>query len=126
MNNAPPLNEPPVMGGGVFSLGWSNWFSLAYRLLTWKRSFVVQATVDFASIAAQSQLSAVVTPAPASGLVGVRLGDAVQVTPTTDVNGVIFTGVVTANNTLTLYAKNFTAGAINPASQVFQIVVLQN
>lgn len=126
MNNAPPLNEQPITDKGIFSQGWASWFSLAYRLLTWKRSFVVTTTLDFSSIAAQSQLSLSVTPVPALGLTGVRSGDAVQVTPTTDVSGVIFTGVVTANDTVTVYAKNFTASAIDPVSQVYRIIVLQN
>lgn len=126
MNNAPPLTEPPITDTGIFSQGWAGWFSLAYRLLAWKRSFVVTTTIDFGSVAAQSQLAAIVTPSPTQGLVGVRVGDAVQVTPTTDVSGIVFIGVVTANDTVTIYAKNYTAGAIDPASQVFRIIAFQN
>lgn len=118
MNNRPPLSES--LGTPVISSGWSNWFTQVYLGLMWKRSFNHFATLDFAATAAQAQSALTVT------IPGVRSGDAVQVTPTTDVSGIIFTGVVTADDTVTVYAKNFSAGSINPASQVYRIVVLQN
>lgn len=118
MNSNPPITEQ--VGDG-WTRGWSNWFeqvSLALRGL--KKSMNYTATIDFGAVSAQSQASSNVT------ITGARSGDAVQVTPTTDVSGMVFTGVVTAVDTVTVYAKNFSAGAINPASQVFRIVVLQN
>jgi hypothetical protein len=87
--------------------------------LVWKAGFNVTATLNFASIAALGQGTQTVT------VTGARAGDAVQVT-TPDVAGVIFSGSVTADNTVTVYAKNFSAGAVDPPSQVFRIIVLQN
>lgn len=118
MNNRPPLVES--LATPVISPGWANWFTQVFLILPWTRGFNITATLDFAAIPAQSQTTLTATVS------GVRVGDAVQVTPTVDVSGVIFTGVVTANNVVTVYAKNFSAGSINPASQVFRIAAFQN
>lgn len=115
MNNRPPLQEQ------FGSSGWANWFTQAFlALLGWKKTFNVTSVFDFGSISAQSELSTAVT------VTGARSGDSVSVTPSTNTSGVIYTGVVTANDAVTLYAKNFTAGAINPASTTFRIIVFQN
>lgn len=74
---------------------------------------------DFPSISAQSQQSTTVAVA------GAQPGDMVQVMASADVSGVIFTGAVTASGVVTLYAKNFSAGAVNPPSLSFRIIVLQ-
>ena len=118
MNNRPPLTES--LSTPVISTGWSNWFTQVFLALIWKKGFNNVATLDFGFTLAQSQISLTVT------ITGVRSGDAVQVTPTTDVSGIIYTGVVTANDVVSVYSKNFTTLPINPASQVFRIIVLQN
>lgn len=104
------------------SPGWANWLNLVFLSLRgWNQAFTTTATINFGSIPAQSELaSAGVT------ITGVRVGDAVQVYPSTNVVGVIFAGSVTASDTVVVYAKNFSAGAIDPASQSFRIIVLQN
>lgn len=118
MNNRPPLSE--TLSTPVISPGWANWLTQVFLGLPWTRGFNNTATLNFGSVAAQAQAGLTVT------ISGVRSGDAVQVTPTTDVSGIVFTGVVTEANKVTVYAKNFSAGAIDPASQVFKIIVLQN
>lgn len=129
MNNRPPLQEAfpaeqDQTGSWLAKLtgGWSNWFTQVFlALMGWKKSFNYTATIDFGSVSANAQ-------AASSGvtITGVRQGDAVDVTPTSDVSGMIFTGVVTAADTVTVYAKNFTVAPINPASQVYRVMVLQN
>lgn len=118
MNNRPPLVEP--LSAPSLSAGWSNWFTQTFLCLPWKKAFNVTATLDFGAIAAQSQagLTATVTGAVA--------GDCVEVTPLADVTGIVFAGVVTAANTVTVYAKNFSAGSVNPASQAYRIIVKQD
>ena len=118
MNNRPPLVEP--LNTPVISNGWANWFNQVFLCLPWKQGLNITATLDFGATAAQTQSALTVT------VTGARQGDAVQVTPTADVSGIVFTGVVTAVNTVTVYAKNFSAGSVNPASQIFRIIVLQN
>jgi len=118
MNNRPPLSES--LNTEVISTGWANWFTQVFLGLPWVKGVNITATLDFGATGAQSQ-SALTVSVP-----GARSGDAVQVSPATDVSGIIFTGVVTAKDTVTVYAKNFSSGSINPASQIFRIIVLQN
>jgi hypothetical protein len=49
----------------------------------------------------------------------------VLVRPTTAVNGIILDGTVTADDTVTLRAVNYSAGAIDPASQTYRVIVFQ-
>ena len=118
MNNRPPLSES--LAGAVPSNGWSNWFNQVFLGLPWKKGLNITATLDFGATAAQSQSSLTVT------VTGARSGDAVQVAPLADVSGIVFTGVVTAIDTVTVYAKNFSSGSINPASQKYRVIVLQD
>lgn len=100
------------------SSGWSNWFTQVFLGIPWRVGLNGTATLDFPAIAAQSQQALTAT------LTGARVGDSAFVS-SADVSGVIFTAAVTGNDTVTIYAKNFTAGAINPAPQSFKITVLQ-
>lgn len=118
MNNRPPLNEGLFDGATTLSSGWSNWFTQVFLGLPWKRGLSATATLDFPAIAAQSQQTLTAT------LTGARVGD-FAIISSADVSGVIFTAAVTANDTVTVYAKNYTAGSINPASQSFKITILQ-
>jgi len=118
VNNRPPLSES--LAGVVPSAGWSNWFTQVFLGLPWTQGLNITEALDFGATGAQSQSALTVT------VTGARSGDAVQVNPTTDVSGIVFTGVVTAKDTVTVYAKNFSSGSINPASQIFRIIVLQN
>jgi len=120
MKTIPPLGQMIAPGvTGVTSVAWSDFFSQIPLGIAWVKSFYQTFTIDFPNTIANAQSSATVT------ITGTRAGDAVQVTPLADVSGIIFTGVVTADNTVTVYAKNFTVAAINPASQNYKIVVLQ-
>lgn len=117
MNNA-PLQEP---AGDAWSTGWTNWFNQAVRALGgWKKTLTRSATIDFGAIGAQGELTSAVT------VTGAKVNDAVLVTPSANTTGVFYVGVVTATGTVTVYAKNFTGGAINPASATFHIVIFQN
>lgn len=114
MNNVPPLRD------GIPSTSWDNWFQQVFDALKgWNRSLTSAATFDFAAIPAQSQASTTVV------LSGAQPGDTVQVMPSADVSGVIFTGAVVVANVVTIYAKNFSAGSVNPPSLNFRIIVLQ-
>lgn len=85
----------------------------------WKSSYYATLTHDFGSISAQSQATQTVT------VTGVRSGDAVLVRPTTAVNGIILDGTVTASDTVTVRAVNYSSGAIDPASQTYLVIVFQ-
>lgn len=118
MINNPPIREP---AGDNWSGSWVAWFQNVFDCIRWKKAFNYTFTLDFANTLANSQSSGI-----AVTVKGVVVGDAVLVTPSVDTAGVLFKGVVTAANTVTVYACNFTAGAINPPSTTFRIVVLQN
>lgn len=118
MNNQPPIRES---AGDQWSGSWAAWFQNVFDCLRWKQSFNYTFAVDFPSVPANSQSSAIDKTIP-----GVRQGDAVQVTPLSDASGIVFKGIVTANDTVSLYACNFTAGSINPSSNTLRVVVLQN
>lgn len=114
MNNRPPLQEQ------FGTTGWANWFTQVFdSLLGWRQTFNRAQVFDFGSIPALSQASTTVT------VTGVRPGSAVMVTPLTETPGIVYSGVVTANNTVTIFAKNYTGGAIDPPSNTFRIIVFQ-
>lgn len=119
MNNPAPIRT--AWPEGACPPSWANWFQQIFDALSgWNKSFSVSTTIDFGSISGASEASSAVT------VTGARSGSSVTVTPLTNTTGIFYAGVVTADDTVTLYAKNFTAGAINPASTTFRIIVLQN
>ena len=124
MNNSAPLNSDwPISAENKATIPtpWSNWFQQVFLAVAGVvKTFNVTVTLNFANTAAgaQSSLTATVN--------GARSGDLVIVTPTADESGMIFTGVVTAIDTVTVYAKNFSTAPVNPGSQVYRILVVQN
>ena len=99
---------------------FGNWFTQIFlSSFGWTRTYTATLTHDFGSIAAQSQAKQTVT------VTGARSGDAVLVRPTTAVNGIIMDGTVTADNTVTVRAVNYSSGAVDPASQVYRVIVFQ-
>lgn len=99
---------------------WLTFFSeIFYALSGWKKTYYVTLTHDFGNINAQTQATQTVA------VTGVRSGDIVIVRPTTAVNGIITDGTVTADDTVTVRAVNYSSGAIDPASQVYRVLVFQ-
>ena len=118
----PPISNSLPVGQekAVWTKPWGNWFTQIFlSLFGWTRSYTATLTNDFGSIAAQSQATQTVT------VTGVRSGDAVIVRPTTAINGIIVDGTVTADNTVTVRAVNYSSGAVDPASQVYRIICFQ-
>lgn len=114
-----PVNSPPLREG-FGSPGWESWFTQVFTaILGWKKTYTTTKTHDFGSINAQSQATTTVT------VTGARDGDAVVVRPTTAVNGIIVDGTVTARDTVTIRAVNYSSGSIDPDSQVYRVIVFQ-
>ena len=104
----------------IWTQPWAAWFtSLWQSVFGWKKTYTGTLTHDFGSIATLSQATQTVT------ITGARSGDAVIVRPTTAVNGIILDGTVTADDTVTVRALNYSSGAVDPASQVYRILVFQ-
>ena len=123
MNGNAPLNSGlPVAGTEArFPPAWSNFFTQLVMCLPWKKAMNVTAVLDFPSVAANSQSAGLTVT-----VTGARQGDAVTVTPYADTAGISYKALVTANNTVTVFAMNFTAAAVNPASTTFRILVIQD
>lgn len=117
MNSLPPIQEP---AGLRWSPSWVNWFQQVFNCLSWKKSFSADATLNFPSVAALSEQSLTVS------VIGARVGDFATVSTATHTAGLIYNAVVTANDTVTIYAQNYTAGAIDPASATYRVIVLQS
>lgn len=121
-----PISEPRLQSlkvaddSAIWPPSWATWFTEVWRaLFGWKSSYTATLTHDFGSINAQVEATTTVT------VTGARSGDAVIVRPTTAVNGIILDGTVTAANTVTVRAVNYSSGAIDPASQVYRVIVFQ-
>jgi hypothetical protein len=103
-----------------WSFAWLTYFSeIFYALRGWRRSYYATLTHDFGNINAQTEATQTVTVS------GAVVGDVVIVRPTTAVNGIIMDGTVTAANTVTVRAVNYSSGAIDPASQIYTVIVFQ-
>jgi hypothetical protein len=114
------INNAPLRDEDFKSPSWASWFNqVVTALLGWKKTYTTTLTHDFGSINAQVQATQTVT------VLGARTGDAVLVRPTTAVNGIILDGTVTASDTVTVRAVNYSSGAIDPASQVYRVIVFQ-
>jgi hypothetical protein len=119
--NAVPEKDPIALDKIFLTAkAWLEFFrSVYYALFGWRRSFTGTVTFDFGSINAQTQATTTLT------VTGCRAGDAVIVRPSTAVNGIILDGTVTSNDTVTIRAVNYSSGAIDPASQAYRVIVLQ-
>lgn len=117
MNNA-PIRE--AYQDGLPTPSWANWFQQVFNALNgWSSSSTTTATLDFPPIAAQAQQTLTVP------LIGARPGASVQVYAN-DTAGIFYTGSVLANDVVTVYAKNFSSGIVDPAPSTFRVILLQN
>lgn len=109
-----PTNEPVDKG---WTLGWTRWLKLVQLALSgWRKSVRVELTHDFGVIPSGASASTTIT------VQGARVGDVAKVNATHRA-GIVWSVNVTANDTVTLYAQNFTVSSINPDSNTFYILV---
>jgi hypothetical protein len=79
------------------------------------------AALDFASIAAAASADLTIT------VTGAAVGDEVALgLPAAPTAGIVFFAFVSATNTVTVRAMNITAGAVDPASATYSVIVFQN
>lgn len=120
--NALPERSELVVSSSILTATkpWLEFFrSVFFALFGWKRSYTALATIDFGLIAAGGELTSTVA------VTGVRQGDAVHVSAKTPVAGLGVDGAVTANDVVTVRRFNFSTAGVNPASDDFRVVVLQ-
>ena len=113
----PPLQEEVGQG---WTQGWRAFFTQLFQAVGWLKSWSYRFELDFPTVSANSQEALTVE------IMGVRQGDAVMVSPYEDVEGLIFKGVVTADDTVTVYAKNFSGPPVDPPLMFYRVTVLQN
>jgi hypothetical protein len=99
------------------------WKGTVWQQIT-KSTTVIQpinATLDFASIPAQSSADFSRT------LTGASVGDCVAlgIPPAAAVSGVIFTAWVSSANNVTIRAHNYSATAADPGSGVFKVIIVR-
>lgn len=129
MQEAPIRSLLPVVDGerkeikffSTWPRPWANWFLRLTNAIGWSFALTATKVIDFGPIPAASEASSTVT---VTGAATTNTPN-VLVTPSANTAGINYTGVVTAANTVTIYAKNFTAGPIDPASTTFRVTVLQ-
>lgn len=122
MIGEPPLSSslPFVRNMATWPKPWGNWFTQVFlSIFGWKKTYFGTLTHDFGLIAAQDEATQTVT------ITGARSGDMVFVRPTTAVDGIIVDGTVTADNTVTVRALNYSSAGIDPDSQVYNVLVFQ-
>lgn len=85
-----------------------------------KRAILASATLDFASIAANtaSELTVTVAGAAVGDVVAVGAPDAIEA-------GLIVSGYVSDVNEVTVRVANVTVGAVDPASADFSVAVIK-
>lgn len=124
MRSALPLRDGlpvDVDGAAQWPPTWQNYFNALARAIIWNISLAGTKTHDFGGINAHTEASTTVN------VIGARTEDAPVVLVTPDINtaGIVYKGVVTADDTVTVYALNTTALSIDPAETIFRVVVLQ-
>lgn len=119
MNIRPPLREVP--NASTWTQGWTAFFTQLFEAVGWVKGWSYSFDLDFPSVPANSQSAGLTVTVP-----GARQGDSVNVTPFSGTVGITYKGIVTSNDTVTIYAINFTAGAVNPAAMKYRVVVIQN
>ncbi len=115
-----PISSTPSNTSG----NWLQWFELVFKAILslggLNKVVEASATLDFPNIAAAGvqTLTLTVTGARVNATNIPRV-----IVSTTPINGVIFDGYVSADDEVTIRAMNYTAGGINPASQLYCVTV---
>lgn len=115
------IGTPPIGDGGEgkpISSPWGAWFMSVWRALRgWRESYTGSVTIDFGSIAANSQASnTTLTIAEA------KTTDVFLCTATVNTVGIHFDAFCATDGVVTIRAMNFTAGSVDPASATFRVI----
>lgn len=104
----------------MFAKPWGNWFTQVFlSIFGWQKSYTGTLSKTWGLIAAGAEASQTTT------VTGARASDSVHVQPATKTAGIAEVGVVTANDTVTIYAMNTTSAGITPGAKTYRILVWQ-
>jgi len=118
----PPLSSalPVAAERAAFTQPWANWLNAVFlSLFGWRKSYTGTLSKTWGLIGAGAEASQTVS------ILGAQTGDSVHVQPATKTTGIIEVGVVTAVDTVTVYAMNTSAGGITPGAKLYRIVLWQ-
>lgn len=102
------------------STEWDNTLAQIIRALGgWNITKTATAAINFPSIAAQARASSTLA------VKGARAGDVVALSPSSSAAGIVYSADVTADDTVTIYAHNYSAAGIDPAPTNFRVIVFQ-
>lgn len=118
------ISNPPIADRGdgqPLARMWADWFTSLWNAVAgWRKTLTGSVTINFGAVAANSQAaSASLT------ITGAAVTDVVLVQPDTQTSGIKFDGYVSAIDTVTIRAMNFTAGSIDPASTTFRVILFK-
>ena len=118
------INRPPIEDSGdgtpIPSL-WATWVNALWGAIAgWRQTLTGSVVIDCGSIAANTQSSSATLT-----IQGAATTDLAIVQPSTQTSGLIFTAFVSAVNTVTIRACNFTAGSIDPPSTTFRVILFK-
>lgn len=115
------IGTPPIGDAGdgkPVSTPWGAWFMALWRAVRgWRESYAGSVTINFGSIAANSQASS-------AGLVIAEAKTTDVFLCSADVNtaGIHFDAFCATDGVVTIRAMNFTAGSVDPASATFRVI----
>lgn len=84
---------------------------------------ITTASIDFSSVGANAQSTAVSSGSSTVTITGAAVGDQVSITENTETSGIFYKARVTSSNTVQITAINFTAGSVDPTASTFRITV---
>lgn len=121
MISEPRLDTLPVVGQvATWTRAWATWFTEVWQaLMGWRASYYGTLTKDWGTINAHTESSETLTVS------GALAGDNVIVTPAAKTTGIVETAVVTATDTVTVYAQNATAANVVVGSKTYKVIVFQ-
>lgn len=119
-----PIGAAPINDRGdgqPMPVVWATWFGSVWRAIAgWRTTLTGTVTIDFGSIAANTQSSGSTLT-----LTGAETTDLVIVQADQNTSGIIYTAYCAAADVITIRACNFTAGAIDPPSTTFRVIVFK-
>lgn len=119
-----PVTQANGQMSAEFTIGWKKWcqeVTDGLNSLTTGLSSTASGsfTLTFPEVALGANL------AISAPLAGASVGDIVVLHPSSSMTGVIFTGIVTLADTVSIVANNYTTDAVTPGTVSFTVILLR-
>lgn len=114
------LDDNVDLNDAVRFKSWASRIKSLFLNFSFAKELTATATLDFPSIATLTDEDLTITVTGAAANDSVVLG-----LPTSPTTGIVFNAFVSAADTVTVRAHNYTAGAIDPASATYRVTVFK-